>query len=232
MARISTYVIDQIVTENDKWIGTDFTGGITKNFTPKNLANFFNESGTIGVVNQLNFKYYQTFVGSRPVGSITTLSQAPAFSSLTVFKLSERNSGLKYIVNILNTFVGDTIMVADMANPNSFGIYEVKSIQEDLSNLGFYNVSVLFLEGNGNLEDTKIYGLSPITDSRSGDKHYVHSQNSASNQWVINHGLEKHPSVSIIDSGNNVVVGDIEYTSLNSVTIKFNASFSGKAYLN
>lgn len=62
MARISTYEIDTVVTANDKWIGTDFSGGITKNFTPQVLADFYNESGLLGVVNQINFKYYQTFV--------------------------------------------------------------------------------------------------------------------------------------------------------------------------
>jgi hypothetical protein len=232
MARISTYVIDPVVTENDKWIGTDFSGGITKNFTPKDLANFFNESNTIGIVNQLNFKYHQTFIGERPIGSITTLNQSPLFSSLTSIKLSEKNSGLKYIVDVLNTFIGDTVMIADTSNPNEFGIYNVTSIDEDLSDLGFYNVSLDFVEGNGNLEDTHVYGITLIADSSSFDKNYVHVQSSASNQWNITHDLNKYPSVSIIDSGNNIVVGDVEYTSLNSVTLRFNASFSGKAYFN
>ena len=232
MARISTYVIDPIVTENDKWIGTDFSGGITKNFTPKNLADFFNESGSVGIVNQLNFKYYQTFIGDRPIGSITTLNQAPLFSSLTSVKISEKSSGRKYIVDILNTFIGDTVMIADVSDPNQFGIYKLTSIEEDLSNLTFYNVSLEFVEGNGRLEDTHVYGITLIADSSSFDKNYVHVQSVASNQWNITHDLNKYPSVSIIDSGNNIVIGDIEYNSLNSVILRFNASFSGKAYFN
>lgn len=232
MARISTYVIDPVVTENDKWIGTDFSGGITKNFTPQYLADFFNESGVLGIVNQINFKYYQTFVGDRPIGSITTTTQAPLFSSLTTIKLSEKNSGFKYIVNILDTFLDEKVMIADTSNPNKFGIYKITAIEEDLSNLTFYNVSLDFIDGNGNLEDTHIYGITSIADSSSLDKNYVHVQNIASNEWNITHSLNKYPSVSIIDSGNNVVVGDVEYNSLDSVTLRFNASFSGKAYFN
>lgn len=232
MARISTYVIDPVVTANDKWIGTDFSGGITKNFTPQNLANFFNESGVLGIVNQINFKYYQTFIGNRPVGSITTITQAPTFSSLTNIKVSEKNSGLKYIVDILNSFSGDTIMIADTANPNIFGIYRLTNIEEDLSNLTFYNLSLEFVDGNGNLEDTHVYGITLIADSSSLDKNYVHVQSSASNQWSVTHNLNKYPSVAIVDSGNNLVVGEVEYISLDVVVLRFNASFSGKAYFN
>jgi hypothetical protein len=232
MARISTYVIDPIVTENDKWIGTDFSGGITKNFTPKNLADFFNESGILGVVNQINFKYYQTFVGDRPVGSVTTLTQAPLFSSITTLKLSEKNSGLKYIVDILETFVGSTIMIADTSNPNIFGVYKLLSLVEDLSNLTFYNLSLQLVEANGSMEDKKVYGITTVPNVDELDKNYVYSQNSASNQWNITHNLYKYPSVSVVDSGNNTVIGDVEYVSLNEVTIRFSASFSGKAFFN
>lgn len=232
MARISTYVIDPIVTENDKWIGTDFSGGITKNFTPKNLADFFNESGILGVVNQINFKYYQTFVGDRPVGSVTTLTQAPLFSSITTLKVSEKNSGLKYIVNILEAFIGNTIMIADTSNPNVFGIYKLLNVVEDLSNLTFYNLSLELVEANGSMEDTKIYGVTTIPNNKELDKNFVHSQNLASNQWDVTHNLNKYPSISIVDSGNNVVVGEIEYNSLNTVIIRFTSSFSGKAFFN
>ena len=65
-----------------------------------------------------------------------------------------------------------------------------------------------------------------------GDKNYVHVQLSASNIWVIQHNLDKYAAVVIVDSGESVVVGDIEYNDNNKVTVTFQASFSGKAYLN
>ena len=61
---------------------------------------------------------------------------------------------------------------------------------------------------------------------------YVHDQIAASKQWFVNHNLEKHPSVTIVDSAGSVVVGDIEYVDNLNVTITFTAEFSGKAYLN
>lgn len=61
---------------------------------------------------------------------------------------------------------------------------------------------------------------------------YEHSQISPSSTWVIDHQLGKYPSVTIIDSGGNVVVGDIMYHSKDRITLNFNAAFAGKALLN
>ena len=66
---------------------------------------------------------------------------------------------------------------------------------------------------------------------------YTHNQSSASATWVINHNLEKHPSITVVDSAETVVHGKIEYNSKNTVTITFRLNedayaFSGKAYLN
>lgn len=61
---------------------------------------------------------------------------------------------------------------------------------------------------------------------------YTHTQGSASSTWTINHNLAKFPSVTVIDSSDSVVEGDISYTNANSLVITFTASFSGKAYLN
>lgn len=61
---------------------------------------------------------------------------------------------------------------------------------------------------------------------------YIHNQMSASDTWVIEHNLEKKPSVTVVDSGDSVVVGDVTYINDNKISISFAAAFSGKAYLN
>jgi len=66
----------------------------------------------------------------------------------------------------------------------------------------------------------------------TGDKDYIHTQSTASDAWVVNHELNKKPSVTVVDSANNVVLGDIEYIDNDNVRITFNSQFSGKAYLN
>lgn len=64
------------------------------------------------------------------------------------------------------------------------------------------------------------------------DTTYVHTQTSPSDTWVIAHGLDKFPAVDVVDSGQNVVIGEIHYNNSNTVTITFIAAFSGKAFLN
>jgi hypothetical protein len=49
MAKISTYAKDTLVQETDKWIGTDGPTGITKNFSPDALLDYYVDNGKIGV---------------------------------------------------------------------------------------------------------------------------------------------------------------------------------------
>lgn len=60
---------------------------------------------------------------------------------------------------------------------------------------------------------------------------YIHTQSTSSSTWTINHNLGYYPAVSVVDSGGNVVIGDVNYISINAVSVSFNASFGGKAYL-
>lgn len=69
-------------------------------------------------------------------------------------------------------------------------------------------------------------------DSLGVDKHYVHTQNISSNEWVINHKLNKFPSVTVVDSADVIVLGEIQYIDKDNVKITFSSSFGGKAYLN
>lgn len=62
--------------------------------------------------------------------------------------------------------------------------------------------------------------------------HYVHTQAIASNLWTINHNLGRYPSVTVVDTANSKVYGDVFYNDENSLTISFNGAFSGKAFLN
>jgi len=66
---------------------------------------------------------------------------------------------------------------------------------------------------------------------------FTFTQSSVSNTWTINHNLGKFPSVTVVDSGESIVVGTIVFNTLNQITITFFGggsalAFSGKAYLN
>lgn len=66
----------------------------------------------------------------------------------------------------------------------------------------------------------------------SGDLSYTHDQVEPSDHWEITHNLKKFPSVTVVDSANTAVYGEVNYIDLNNVVINFSSEFSGKAYLN
>lgn len=66
----------------------------------------------------------------------------------------------------------------------------------------------------------------------SGDLNYTHLQPQAADVWVVNHGLGKFPSVTVIDSAGSEIEGDYVYSNANTVVLNFSAAFSGVAYLN
>lgn len=61
---------------------------------------------------------------------------------------------------------------------------------------------------------------------------YTHNQISPASTWTITHDTGKYPAVAIVDSGGNVVIGEIQYMSENQLKVTFTAAFAGKAYLN
>jgi hypothetical protein len=64
------------------------------------------------------------------------------------------------------------------------------------------------------------------------DKTFTFVQGLPSNTWNVNHNLNKYPSVTVIDSANTVVIGNVEYTDPNNLIITFSGAFSGRAELN
>ena len=66
----------------------------------------------------------------------------------------------------------------------------------------------------------------------TGDKNFVHSQLAPSATWSATHNLGKFVSVEVVDSGGSVIIPDIHYVDLNSVTLGFGSATSGKAYFN
>ena len=64
------------------------------------------------------------------------------------------------------------------------------------------------------------------------DKHFRYVQNSPATTWVINHELEKEPSVTITDSAGTEVEGHVKHIDDKNLIITFSAGFSGVATMN
>ena len=80
-------------------------------------------------------------------------------------------------------------------------------------------------EGNeGSIQD--------FLNAMGGDKYYTFNKNIASEQWEIQHNLNKHPSVTVVDSADTIVYGEVQYINNSKLIITFSVGFAGKAYLN
>lgn len=80
--------------------------------------------------------------------------------------------------------------------------------------------------------NTKFQELEDDISNVSGDKNFIYNQNFPSATWEIIHNLNKKPSVTITDSANTVVEGQIIINDGVKVVITFNAPFTGTAILN
>ena len=60
---------------------------------------------------------------------------------------------------------------------------------------------------------------------------YQHEQTLEADEWIINHNLGKYPVVTIVDSDNVVMLGTVQYTTLNQIKITFTNPVKGKVFL-
>ena len=229
MARISTYAIDNNVTSQDKVIGTDSSGLVTKNFNLKDLGEFLSK----GFVN-VNGQHSWEFVNTIQSGGLYGPGDGAPISSLTTIKLNKITKGDKNIQNFLLEYKGKRILLVDIKNPDAYGLFDITSIVEDVNNLNNYDLSLDHISSNGSLALEKIYAISMYAQ----DATYAHRQINASTTWTINHNLNKFPSVSIKFSSSNQVYENVgafagvQYIDQNNLTINLAAAESGYAYLN
>lgn len=231
MARINTYVTDANVQGTDKVLGTE-TGGATKNYTLKGIGDYFSQNNIITVAGQVVYRFVSdtadykrgTFMKTANGGGDNT-----ALSSITQITINKVLPNDVQDDGYLNKIFNSSIQIFSVNEINSFCNYDIISIANSPDQANSFVVTLSAIEGQGNLTNLDYYAIS---SNEGGDKKYTHNQSSASAQWVINHNLRKKPSVAVVDSAGNNVVGEITYTNNNSITVDFSGSFAGYAYLN
>jgi hypothetical protein len=65
-----------------------------------------------------------------------------------------------------------------------------------------------------------------------GDKSFVYTQLSASAVWTVNHNLGKNPAVTVVDTGGNELLVDVDYVDTNNCILTLGAATSGRAFCN
>ena len=230
MARIYTYPQDANLQDNDAWIGSNQGDKATVQFTARKIADYLNFEGRISVAGHLVYKYNYAQQSATGTISVQSGGSSIAFSAIPELYIHQNDLSGQLTSNFLGVLVGKEILLAQANDINNFGHYSINSLTASGINPEFYILGLTHLNSNGNLSEDSIYNI--IQFNLSADKHYVHMQSIANATWTINHNMGKKPSVTVVDSGETTVYGEVNYTNLNSLTVTFKGAFSGKAYLN
>ena len=156
MPKIENYQIKTSpLTAQDKWIGTDSAGNITKNFTPKGIADFINETDLVTVAGQSLFKW-QGSAGPRELGSMSYPGfggDGDVLSSLTSFLISTSNYAENFIGDYMPSLVNQNIILVEVDESNNFVIGKVSFISPDATYTGMNSVGLTVQTANGNIKD-------------------------------------------------------------------------------
>jgi len=232
MARISKYDFDTSISKEDKFLGTDASGSTTKNFKVEDLAEFLNSSSLISVNGQVVFK----LVSTSGVSTGEFKANSNTFSNVTSFDFSTINTNSQNILNYLQFFEDQNILITQSDDHNNYAHYVLTTFDQDNTDGGWVTFVVAFREGNGSLVVGKNYAMS-FSPKGQTDKTFDSTSlldfNSGNNYTqTITHNLNKFPSVTVVDSAGSHVIGSINHLNKNSFTITFNTAFSAKVYAN
>lgn len=167
MTKISQYSTDVNITGNDKWIGSDAQNFlITKNFTPNNLANYFNENNVIDIGASIRYRYQTLLPGeAREQGTIsfeTEIGPQVNFSDITTFLIAKNTLKGNTVTQYLDFLVDGKVLLSKASNINIFGYYKITSIEPWIPNTNFFVVEVDFLTGNGFISEDLDYLVSLV----------------------------------------------------------------------
>ena len=232
MARISNYNPDNRVAGNDKLIGTSSSDNQTSNYTLDSIGEYMatnnliksNSSFAIKFVDSANDMSHGTILKLGFGGGDTDMS------SFTGFLISKTNAKGESIEKLVRAVFEDKVVISNYVNQQIQCNYTVTNIQQSDDYANFLEVSVYSNSGSGQFVDDNYFVVSIKVEA--GDKNYEHDQSSPSSSWVVTHNLNKRASVSVVDSAGTIVMCEIQYDSDNQVTLNFDSSTSGKAYVN
>ena len=228
MARISSYPRDLEVNDNDAWIGTESSNRLTRNFTAKAVADYLNIKGKISISGQMVFKFTED--APPLVGAFSGPADGSALTAITTVQISGTDSSGQNTVAFMQYLVDNDILISEQNNIDEFGHFKITGYT---LNGAVYTLNLTNIGGNGNLDLNKYYDFATFTISSGvGDKNFVFTQAVASNTWVIQHNLNKFPSVTSVNINNIEMYGEVVFTDVNNLTINFTSASSGKAYIN
>jgi len=235
MARINTYPFDLKVNDFDAWVGSDSVNGATKQFTATAVAEYLNIKGKVSISAQMVFKYWTNNAKNTQVpgpGDFYGPTAGSAMTSITTMQVYKADVSEQNVVAFMDYIVGSHILISEQNNISTFGHFLIDSYTINDPNDDFYTLNLTNIGGNGNLTQLLYYDFAVFQLSSQHPPTFIFREDQALTEWVIEHNMGKFPSVSVVNSNDILMHGNITYVNDNKLIINFSAGFSGKAYLN
>lgn len=229
MARISSYVFDANVTDNDAWIGTEASNRQTKQFTAAAVAKYLNIKGKISISAQMIFKLVD--LATPNSGDFVGPADGSAISSVTTMDLSITDVSGANTVAFLTYLVGNNILISEQNDIDKFGHFTIDSYVQKTADV--YTLTLTSLTGNGNFDVDKFYDFAVFTLSSRGSSTEIIPFNNVA-VVTANHtgNLGTNPSVTVVNPNNLVIQGEVSYITNTQLTITFTSPQTGNVYLN
>ena len=232
MPKIKDIQADINVSNNDKLLGTDISGS-TRNYLISDISKFFKNTNAAGIAGQFTYQYKLGNLNGGQMG--VTFSSGSTFQNATSIKVSKFIYGetTNSSENLLDIFASSKILVIDVEDQDNYGVYNTTTVTQDGST-DFYDIAISQEKANGSFTNEKFYAI--ISIGGGSDKHAkfesYYEENTATNPWVVTHGLNKFPSVTVVNRNGVEVYAKVTHDDENNVTITFSGDTAGKAYFN
>jgi hypothetical protein len=212
MAILNSFSVDQIIKDDDLFLGTKSSNRKTVNYTAQTVADYLNVNNKISVNSQTSWKFVTS---DKTTGTISFLAgggEGTLFSDVTEFVISIVDNSLKNTVVFLDYLVGSEIILIQANTADSFGHYKITSYTIS-SETGFYNLVLSFIGGNGFLVDNAIYSMSSFNLGLiPGSNDYI--QNQIASAQVANMYISGEAKVSTLTA----------LTRINTENVVFNTA--------
>lgn len=230
MAKISKYTFDSQVTVDDFVIGSDAISKRTKNYKVGDLAKFFGQNQYV-LGSKFAYIYDQSSahkdLSSGEISFANNFQTNTKFDSVSRIYMNPVNLAGVNVSEFLDTVQNYGLLkLVNGFDATSFGVYRIQEI-DPIQN-GVLELVVDLQLSNGTLTDQDTVVVS---SNGKSDLTYTTPELSGS-IWQINHGLSKYPSVTVVDTADNVIYAEVQYVDKNNLTITFAYPVTGKAHLN
>jgi hypothetical protein len=131
--------------------------------------------------------------------------------------------------NTSNIYVDLKSLIAILHN-NQIPTYVAKNAQILPYDLTSYFPGAVWGAITGSItSQTDLWGYLQTLNAHDN---YVFTQSAAASVWTITHNMGKYPSVTIVDTANDEVEGQVNHISNTQLTVTFSAPVAGKAFMN